>query len=51
MINISTAIACNISDNNSIEKSITIALNYMKKVIEVSCIEGKKQFLLNRSLY
>ena len=47
----STAIACNISDNNSIEKSIAIALNYMKKVIEVSCIEGKKQFLLNRSHY
>ena len=44
-----TAIACNIAHQNNIEKSIKIALKYIKKTIVLSNINGKKQSFLNRS--
>ncbi len=44
-----TALACNISISNDIEKSIKISLTFMKKVASKSKIKGKKQFLLNRN--
>ena len=44
-----TAIACNIAHQNNIEKSIKIALKYIKKTIILSNINGKKQSFLNRS--
>ena len=44
-----TAIACNIAHQNNIEKSIKIALKYIKKTIKLSNINGKKQSFLNRS--
>ena len=46
----STAIACNISKNISIEKSIKISLSYMKKSIIDSSIDGKKQSFLSRNI-
>ena len=46
----STAIACNISKNISIEKSIKISLSYMKESIINSSIDGKKQSFLSRNL-
>ena len=46
----STAIACNISKNISIEKSIKISLSYMKESILNSSIDGKKQSFLSRNL-
>jgi hydroxymethylpyrimidine/phosphomethylpyrimidine kinase len=45
----STAIACNIGLNNSIEKSIKISLKFIKKTITSSSIKGRKQSLLNRN--
>jgi len=44
-----TAIACNIAHQNNIEKSIKLALRYIKKTILLSNINGKKQSFLNRS--
>jgi len=46
----STAIACNISKNISIEKSIKISLLYMKESIINSSVKGKKQSFLSRNL-
>ena len=46
----STAIACNISKNISIEKSIKISLLYMKESIINSSVNGKKQSFLSRNL-
>ena len=46
----STAIACNISKNISIEKSVKISLSYMKESIINSSIDGKKQSFLSRNL-
>ena len=46
----STAIACNISKNISIEKSIKISLSYMKESIINSSIDGKKQSFLSRNI-
>ena len=45
----STAIACNISKNISIEKSIKISLLYMKESIINSSVNGKKQSFLSRN--
>ena len=46
----STAIACNISKNISIERSIKISLLYMKESIINSSVNGKKQSFLSRNL-